>query len=438
MNLTRTLLRRDLLVAIAASTLLTAASWGQTLTVTPDHADGKYAAGETARWLVEVKDGTSAEADYVVKKGGLTEVAKGKGLLTAGKTEIVAPALTEPGSLLVEDSVTGTGAKAVKELSGAMFSPEKIRPSAARPADFDAFWKTKLDELTAVAPNPKLEAGDSGKPAVDYWKISMDNIRGTHIQGQLARPKQGDKFPALLIVQWAGVYPLQKGWAVDRAAEGWLVLNIEAHDLPIDQPAEFYKGQSEGALKDYPAIGNDDRETSYFLRMYLSCYRAADYLTQRPDWDGKILVVTGGSQGGLQGVVTAALHPKVTGVSVCVPAGCDMTGPDAGRAPGWPMWYWKTQGKDEKKVREASRYYDVVNFAPLVKCPVLVGVGLIDQTCPPAGVYAAFNLLAGPKEIVLLPRANHGDKNGSHANYYKRMGAWMGDLRQGKPAPVLP
>ena len=134
MNLTRTLLRRDLLVAIAASTLLTAASWGQTLTVTPDHADGKYAAGETARWLVEVKDGTSAEADYVVKKGGLTEVAKGKGLLTAGKTEIVAPALTEPGSLLVEVSVTGTGAKAVKELSGAMFSPEKIRPSAARPA----------------------------------------------------------------------------------------------------------------------------------------------------------------------------------------------------------------------------------------------------------------------------------------------------------------
>ena len=83
----------------------------------------------------------------------------------------------------------------------------------------------------------------SGKPNIDYWKITLDNIRGTHIQGQLARPKQGDKFPALLIVQWAGVYPLQKSWVTDRAGEGWLVLNIDAHDLPIDEPADFYQSR---------------------------------------------------------------------------------------------------------------------------------------------------------------------------------------------------
>ena len=101
----------------------------------------------------------------------------------------------------------------------------------------------------------------------------------------------------MLIPQWAGVYPLEKAWVTDRAAEGWLVLNILAHDLPIDEPAKFYEEQSAGPLKDYWAIGNDDRETSYFLRMYLSCYQAAEYLTQRPDWNGKTLVVTGGEPG---------------------------------------------------------------------------------------------------------------------------------------------
>ena len=103
---------------------------------------------------------------------------------------------------------------------------------------------------------------------------------------------------------------------------------------------------------------------------------------------------------------------------------------------GWPMWYWKTGGKDEAKVRNAARYYDVVNFAPRIKCPVLVGVGLIDTTCPPPGVWAACNQVQGPKEVVVLPVAEHGEKRGSHGPYYARFGAWKQALVQGKPAPV--
>ena len=82
--------------------------------------------------------------------------------------------------------------------------------------------------------------------------------------------------------------------------------------------------------------------------------------------------------------------------------------------PGWPMWYWKTRGKDEAKVRQAAGYYDVVNFASRVKCPVLIGVGLIDTTCPSPGVFAAYNQIQGAKEIVVLPFGEHGEKKGSH------------------------
>jgi len=100
------------------------------------------------------------------------------------------------------------------------------------------------------------------------------------------------------------------------------------------------------------------------------------------------------------------------------------------------MWYWKTQGKDEGKVRHAAGYYDVVNFASRVKCPVLIGVGLIDTVCPPSGVYAAYNQLQGPKEIVVLPFGEHGEKKGSHGPYYARFNAWKQALGQGNAAPV--
>jgi cephalosporin-C deacetylase len=281
---------------------------------------------------------------------------------------------------------------------------------------------------------------DGGKPGVAYWKITLDNIRGTHIEGQIARPEKGKKFPALLIVQWAGVYGLQKNWVTDRAAEGWLALDIEPHDLPIDKPEAFYREQFAGPLKDYWSIGNDNRDTSYFLRMYLSCYRAVEYLRTRPDWNGKTLVVMGDSQGGQQTLMIAGLHPKdITAALALVPAGGDMLAPEAGRAPGFPHWYFNTEGgKDPDKVHGASRYYDTANFARHIQCPVLVGLGLRDETCPPSSVLAAVNEISSPKEVVILPKSGHQDEHGTQGYYnQRRYSAWLPALRQGKPAPVM-
>lgn len=414
----------------------------QELVVNADKTGGVYNTGEKVLWHLSVKgEGAAAieKIGYVLRKGGLSEMGRGELTLKEGAADLETK-LDEPGTILAEFSITPPGKAAVKTLAAAAIAPSKIAPSAAEPGDFDTFWKSKIEELNTVPTNPILEKGDGGVAGVDYWKVTLDNIRGSKIRGQLAKPAAADgetkKYPAQLIVQWAGVYPLQKGWVTSQAKNGWLTLNITAHDLPIDEPADFYKQQADGALRDYPGIGNDDREKSYFLRMYLSCYRAADYLASRDDWDGKTLVVTGGSQGGLQAIMIAGLHPKITALMANVPAGCDHTGPAIGRQGGWPQWYYKKQGKDAEKVVETSKYYDVVNFARRVKCPALVGVGLIDQTCPPAGIMAAFNLMQGPKELVLLEKGDHGGSKNSHGPYYGRLYQWNTQLAKGQAAPV--
>ena len=422
------------LFALVACLLATLAS-AQDLVVHPGNGSGVYQEHERVFWTVEAKGFSPTEVEFALKKGGWTQTTKSNVTLTAGKGEITADA-APPGWTLLEVTAQAAEQKPVKALGGSLVAPEKFQPAAPPPDDFDAFWKTKLKELSAVAPEPELTPVDIGKTNVQFFKITMNNIRGSHIRGQLARPTGDGQLPAILIVQWAGVYPLQKSWVVDRALEGWLVLNINAHDLPIDEPEQYYKDQAAGPLNDYPGIGNEDRETSYFLRMYLSCYRAAQYLADRSDWNRQTLVVTGGSQGGLQALLTAALHPRITAAMASVPAGCDLNGPEAQRLPGWPMWHWNTKGRDPEKVRNAARYYDIVNFAPRVHCPTLIGVGLIDTTCPPPGVFAAFNQLQGPKEIVVLPLGEHGDKNGSHRAYNERLQAWRSALLRGEAAPV--
>ena len=51
-----------------------------------------------------------------------------------------------------------------------------------------------------------------------------------------------------------------------------------------------------------------------------------------------------------------------------------------------------------------------VYFAPDIKCPVLVGVGFHDRSCPPTGVYSFYNALPeGNKRIFNKIHHGHGD-----------------------------
>lgn len=403
----------------------------QEIVATPKNATGVYAVGDKIEWKIEIKGGAAKEVAYEIKKGGLTSMAKGVVDVSAG-SGVLQTSLDEPNTVLVELKAK-VGEKDIKLSVGAVAAPDKIKRSAPRPDDFDAFWKAKIDQLNAIPANPKLEPVDSGKPDVEYFKVTLDNINGSHVYGQLARPSKEGKYPALLLVQYAGVYPLPKDNVVRRATQGWLALNIMAHDLPFDQPADFYKKASEGPLKDYMAIGCDDRDKSYFLRMYLGCYRAAEYLSTRPDWDGKTLVVIGTSQGGQQSIITAGLHPRITAMLANVPAGCDATGPQIGRAAGFPYWHnyakWKN---NEKGIMGTAPYFDAVNFAQNVKCPSMVSMGLIDVTCPPTGVLAACNEFKGPcQKLILVNSDHHGNKN-AQAEFWKKSEDWLRKLARGE------
>jgi cephalosporin-C deacetylase-like acetyl esterase len=397
------------------------------LVATPDHPNGVYREGEPIHWQVKVPANnpeSQAPLTYVVKKGGLTQIAEGTIPLDHGVGTLSAT-LPDAGTVLVEIKGTGT----LKGAAGAVVSPEKLKVGAPCPEDFDAFWTAKLNALQKIPLNPVLTDAPSDKDGIQYQKITLDNINGTHVDGQIARPATGNKFPAILQLQYAGVYPLQKGWVTEKAAKGWLALNILAHDLPIDEPEAFYQSQSNGPLKNYTMIGNESRDTSYFLRMLLGDHRAVEYLASRPDWDGKTLVVIGTSQGGIQSFFTAAFFPKVSAVIVEVPAGCDPGANAAGRAFGWPYW----AASHSAKAMETSRYYDAVHYAARVKCPLLIGVGLIDTTSPAGAVYAAYNSAQGPKEIVPMPQADHKTH---HEEFSRRREEWLKALLSGQPAPI--
>ena len=402
------------------------------LHVSPDRADASYAVNEPVTWNIKISGLNANEPTpspaYTVTLGK-TEIAKGTVTFVDGVAKVTCQS-GQPGVLrLMVNQPTpwksGFWCCAVVGL------PE-IKSTVAEPADFDAFWKQKLEELAAVPMNPVLEeVADSGSPDVQLWKITMDGIRGSKIHGFLARPKGTGPLPVQLQVQYWGVYPLKKSEVVGIAKKGWIALNIMAHDLPCDRDDAFYKNPG---INTYVNSGAEDPDKSYFLRMFLSCSRAVDYLAGRSDWNKGALLVQGGSQGGFQGLATAALNPKVTALTVFVPGGCDLTGFLEGRPSGWPGWVnSQSKGADREAKIKTAGYYDSKNFAKRIRCPVLVGTGLCDTISSPITQFTMYNNITAPKRLVIMPADEHTD---GHGAYKTVQGAWCKAAAAGEPLPM--
>jgi cephalosporin-C deacetylase-like acetyl esterase len=252
---------------------------------------------------------------------------------------------------------------------------------------------------------------------VNVYHVSFRTVGPTwtavpaRIYGILCEPKATGHYPAVLRVPGAGVRPYSGDKSL--AARGVITLEIGVHGIPVNLPQEVYDVLAAGALNGYWSYNLDDREAFYYHRIYLSCVRANDFLTSREMWDGKNLLVMGGSQGGQLSIVTAALDPRVTALAVTHPAFCDVSAELHGRAGGWPHPFQPdpTSGKPSAQTTPAkvstATYYDTVNFARRLKVPGFYIWGYNDDVCPPTSTYAAFNVITAPKELGLSLELGH-------------------------------
>jgi cephalosporin-C deacetylase len=392
----------------------------QQLTFTPLHQNGVYNVGEKLGWTVARPAGTATpdKFTYTVKKNNQDVLKTGILDLSSG-TATIEVTSDEPAMLYVqvnpentEPAPAGAPPRQAYATLGAAVAPQRLQPSVPRPADFDAFWDSKLKALHEIPINPVLTPAASNVPGVELSTVKLDSV-GSHVQGYLAKPQREGKFPALVIYQYAGVYALQPKTVTDRAAEGWLAFDVDSHDMAPDA--------STGPPRNYQSVGNTDRETSYFLNMYLRDTRALDYITTRPDWDGKTIVLMGTSMGGQQSLVTAGLNPtRVTAVIVNEPSGADSNGDLHGRRAGYPNW-----PSNDPKVMQTALYFDTVNFASRIQAPVVAAMGFIDTIAPPAGIWTALNQVPGPKEAVAMIESDHNnitpDKQGAFNDRWKEV-----------------
>lgn len=379
-----------------------------TVLVSPDHTDWTYKLKEKCTFTIRVLRAQNAIEDVVIdyelgpewypttKKEG---VALKNGKLTVSGTMAV------PGFLRCKVKAHVKG-RSYEGLATAAYDPQSIKPCAVMPGDFESFWKNCIAQARQTALEPHLELlPERCTDRVNVYHVSFQNVRyASRTYGILCVPKAPGKYPALLRVPGAGVRPYTGDpWT---AAAGVITLEVGIHGVPVTMPQQVYDDLSNGALYGYPYINDNSREQNYYNRVFLGVVRAIDFLCSLPEYNGKALGVTGSSQGGALSIVSAALDSRVTFYAAIHPAMCDHRAHLQNRAGGWPHYFKYFPNPDEKRLQTAD-YYDMVNFARLIKVPGWFSWGFNDEVCPPTSLYAAYNTVTAPKELHPYIQTGH-------------------------------
>lgn len=380
-----------------------------TLQVTTDSPTAIYQPGQTIKFfvrLLEREEPISGIELLWSRKGddGGTE----SGSFTSQKDPLViTTSMEKPGFVHLEITAVNKEGIPYKNKNGyniaftggAGVGWESIRPGGIEPLDFDDFWNRQKLVLAQTPIIFTLTPFQLDNEKLDGFDVTVDCAGARPVRGYLCKPRNAAprSLPALLSFQGYAVCSAKMPVSFASVGSGMLCLNINAHGILNGQDKEYYENLQNTELKKYGFHGNESTEGSYFLGMFLRVMRALDFIKLQPEWDGKNLVVYGGSQGGLQALAAAALDKQVSLCIASKPWLCDVAGVNIGRIRGWRPEY-----------TDSLLYFDPANHARRISCQTILDAGLGDYVCPPSGICAVYNNLPGAdRRIMLVQGADH-------------------------------
>jgi cephalosporin-C deacetylase-like acetyl esterase len=282
--------------------------------------------------------------------------------------------------------------------------PEEIVSPLDRPDDFDNYWMRARRELDAVEPQFKLIRQDElCTETREIYLLEMRSLGNILVRGWYSKPVKEGMYPAVLHVQGYSTNVLP-GWMYQGDNMVALALNIRGHGNSQDYVNPGFPGYLQHHV--------DDKELYIYRGAYMDCVRAVDFLHSRAEVDTSRVAVEGGSQGGALSFATAALDNER--IDLCVPHIPFLSDfRDYFKVAGWPadefeQYFQEHPEIPQDEIYKNLSYIDIKNLAPWIKAPVLMSIGLKDETCPPHINFAAYNQLTVQKEYIVYPEAGHG------------------------------
>jgi len=238
--------------------------------------------------------------------------------------------------------------------------------------------------------------------------IRFRGLDGTPVAGWFLRPAAA-KGPLPVVVLFHGGN-WRRGRPLDFAS--WVLAGFAV--LSMDFRQQGGRTGSNTAM-DMFAVNhwitmNIEKPPEYYLyHAWTDALMGLRVARDMPEADAGRLVVAGDSQGGGAALVMASLDPEVRLCVANVPSFCwweKRVQTRTACATAIADYICRNQDQMETVFRTLS-YFDVVNFADRITCPVVCSCGLEDASTPPECVYAAYNNIRSEKQMINCPFTGH-------------------------------
>jgi len=301
--------------------------------------------------------------------------------------------------------------RCMRRLNEQLAELEKLAvPPTARP-DFQTFWQAALARAKSEPLDAQFREGTSPFPGVRAFAVVFLGLDGTPVHARLLLPtaQPGGKLPC--VIRFHGSSG-SRGTVADHAA--WLLAGTAV--LAMDYRMQGGQtgsntGFTGGPVYDEFVFGVAEPTSFYFYHVITDALRLIELALAHEELDPRRLAVEGASQGGGTSLTLAALHPAVSLCLADMPSFCDMERRLFYRTGGARAVAELITRHPEmlETVCATFSYFDNLNHAASIRCPVLLSVGLKDDICPPENVYAVYNRITAEKRIEVYPFAGHCD-----------------------------
>jgi cephalosporin-C deacetylase len=290
--------------------------------------------------------------------------------------------------------------------------PTDYRSKVNKPDDFDVFWDDVQRQAEAIPLDSEIvpEALRSSDD-VEVFQVFYTSLDRVRIAAWYCRPAhRTEPLPAMLLLPgYQAEPPIPKEWA----RKGYAALSVAPRGQ-LRSNAQFNPGYPN--LLTYNII---DRHTYTYRGFYVDAWRGIDFLLSRPDVDPARIGVTGSSQGGGLTITTAAMRQEVRAAAAGAPYLCGYM--DAIELTHTYPYeeindYLRLHPHSRQAVTDTVAYFDGINFAGKITCPIIVNIGLQDNVCPPETGYALFNEITAV-EKKLYAYDGHGHDAGRQPHH---------------------
>lgn len=290
-------------------------------------------------------------------------------------------------------------------------------PPLTRREDFREFWERTLEQTRQVPLDPQADRVDYPSPYVEVYDISYNGFDETRIHGWYILPAFAKKesYPCLIHYH---------GFTGDRGRPehfmqwvlmGMAVLSVDCREQG-GVTGNSARYTSSGLTTNVTTKGLLDKEEYYYRAVYMDCVKALDFAQSRPEIDETRLVVRGGSQGGALGMAVCCLDRRPRLGIVNVPSNSNLEARVIGRHGSFSAVndYLRRHPDQTDKAFETLSYFDTMNMAEWIRCPIFASVGLADPVCPARCYFASYNRITAKKQIAVYPFNEHDGAGDVH------------------------